>query len=289
MSLKSIIKRSRWQIGFLDNPQDILKQEYKVHWLKGAPEDRWFADPFILDVTDESIEVLVEEVRFSNPTGRVTKLTVNRQTWELEKMTVLLELDTHLSFPAIRREGNEVFVYPENNYSGKLTEYKLIEGGGNELIFNKIVSSLPLTDAIQSSRFQKPIVLASKIDDECGNCLSIYKQDEKGEYIFDYDICFDRKIGRMAGDLFEIDGKLYRPAQDCSNSYGGALVIQEFKSTDPIELYDVIVHKSTHPKYIEGMHTFNMFKGVGVIDVIGYDYPRTMSVIRYLKSLCSKK
>ena len=54
MNIKSIIKRSRWQLGFLDCPEDILKDEYPIHWLKGAPNDRWFADPFILDVTSET-------------------------------------------------------------------------------------------------------------------------------------------------------------------------------------------------------------------------------------------
>ena len=280
MNIKSIIKRSRWQLGFLDCPEDILKDDYPIHWLKGAPNDRWFADPFILDVTSETVEVLVEEVRFAHPTGRITKLTVNRDTWELQKMTVLLELETHMSFPAIRRDGKDVYVYPENNYSGKLTEYKLED---DKLVFNRVLSDLPLTDAILSDRFGKPIVMASKIDDECGNCLSIYKQDADGKFVFDYDVCFGSKIGRMAGDLFEIEGKLYRPAQDCSTSYGGALVIQEFTSLDPIGLKTVKVQKSKHPKYVQGMHTFNTFKGLAVIDVIGYDHPFLMKMIRKIK------
>lgn len=286
MSIKSIIKRSRWQLGFIEHYEDILKEDYHVHWLKGTPKDRWFADPFILDVTDNKVELLVEEVRYSHPTGCITKLTVNRDNWKLEKMTVLLELDTHMSFPAIRRDGDDVYVYPENNGSGKLTEYKLVE---DKLLFHKVLSDLPLTDAIQSDKFNGPTILASKIDDECGNCLSVYKQNSDGLYVFDYDICFDKKIGRMAGDLFEIEGKLYRAAQDCSESYGGALVIQEFTSLNPIILKTVLVHKSAHPKYNRGMHTFNMFNGLGVIDVIGYDYPRIMSVIRNIKRICSKK
>ena len=52
-----------WNIGFVENTLDgvINGEPLKIKWLNHECKDRWFADPFILDVTDDKIYVLVEE------------------------------------------------------------------------------------------------------------------------------------------------------------------------------------------------------------------------------------
>ena len=58
------IKDTKYNIGFIDGDlKDIIegKLPIEVNWLNHPYRDRWFADPFILDVTDNEIWVLVEE------------------------------------------------------------------------------------------------------------------------------------------------------------------------------------------------------------------------------------
>lgn len=66
--LYSVIKyfeRSVWNIGFIKcEPGELLEGKKKierVQWLKHSYKDRFFADPFFLSVTEERLEVLVEE------------------------------------------------------------------------------------------------------------------------------------------------------------------------------------------------------------------------------------
>ena len=143
--------RSRWEIGFVQGGIDAVmsQKELRINWLKHNYKDRWFADPFILDVTESEIVVLVEEVRYHAPKGRIAELVVDRSTFELKERSIILEINTHLSFPAIWRKGNEVYVYPENWQSGELVLYEY-EGRGENLKRVRQICNESLADAVMS-------------------------------------------------------------------------------------------------------------------------------------------
>ena len=96
----------------MQNPLEevIAGAEPEVRWMKHQRKGGWFADPFVLDVTDTTISLLAEEFRFKTGKGRIVRLDVQRETFELEKVTVLID-DCHLSFPfiisSLPTEGSE--------------------------------------------------------------------------------------------------------------------------------------------------------------------------------------
>ena len=65
-TLYECITRDRWEIGFVEGGLDAVmgQDPLKVNWLQHGYKDRWFADPFVLDVSDSEIWVLVEEYRY---------------------------------------------------------------------------------------------------------------------------------------------------------------------------------------------------------------------------------
>ena len=121
MGLKSkIIKyynNQNWNIGFVGtSPKELVENQKlgSVEWLKHPYKDRFFADPFIYSVSEKEIVVFVEELEFDKPIGRLSELIVDAKSKKLVRKYTLLELDTHLSYPAIIRRGDDVFVCPEN-------------------------------------------------------------------------------------------------------------------------------------------------------------------------------
>ena len=73
-----------WNIGFLNIDKDFVnKSTWDIRWMKHNYKDRWFADPFILKVTNDEIIVLVEEFYDPIHRGRISKLTIDKQYYNI--------------------------------------------------------------------------------------------------------------------------------------------------------------------------------------------------------------
>lgn len=283
------IKDTKYNIGFIDGCiKDVIEGDMpvKINWLKHSYKDRWFADPFILDVTDNEISVLVEEWYDPINRGRISKLIIDKKTFDLKEIIVLLELDSHLSFPAIRRTRDSIFIYPENSSTGKLAEYKYIPET-EKLEFSNILINEPLTDAIQTDIFGDQLLFSTSLPDANGKDLYIYQLEKKtGTYHEVSQYHYNENLSRSAGNFFKYGKKIYRPSQVCIKSYGDAVSIQEveyyngqFKEEEIRRIY------SPHSDLDLGFHTFNIYKDVIVIDAVGYRHAKLCHILRNLKHL----
>ena len=145
--LKSQLKESSWRLGIVLNGYDDL-QKNSIHWISnGKYTSKWFADPFILNVTDITIELLVEEYYDPISRGRISRLFIDRRRMSIIKSVPILELDTHLSFPFICRRDDGVYIIPENYESGECKEYKY-DVDKNTCIYNRTLVKKPLMDAV---------------------------------------------------------------------------------------------------------------------------------------------
>ena len=115
-SLRSIARQAymkateqRWNIGFIYESLDkiLLGAPISIKVVKHNYKDGWFADPFILDVDENYICLLVEELYYPTGKGRISKLTIQRKNNRLLKVEPILQLSSHLSFPAIKSRSGE--------------------------------------------------------------------------------------------------------------------------------------------------------------------------------------
>lgn len=285
----SVIKKiwtKSWALGLVEGGVSTIlsRNEYPVHWVK-MPKDRWFADPFILDVTDSEIRLLVEDFEYAKGKGCISLLHISRKNWRIRKRNVLLELPTHLSFPSILRRNGDIYVYPENCLSGKLDMYRYdIES--ETLSFYKTLCNDAIWDSVITTDFGEPLLFTAKRDDYH---LDIFKWNtEKEQFFFWQSVVSDSPNSRMGGLLFRYEDSICYPAQDCSKGYGCAIDVKkiEFDSNDKTFRFSLIKKLlSPHPRMRLGMHTLNEYKGFAVIDVQGYRYPRIVSIIECASQL----
>ena len=292
MSLKSLYYKlidHKWLLGF---PQNDLKgivsgESMKVQWVKGCPDDRWFADPFVLAVSDTIIELLVEEYVYAIKKGRIAKLTIDRKTFELLRNDLVLELDTHLSFPAIIRKEGHIYIYPENSGANNLSLYEYDVRLNKCELVQKWIDE-PLADAICTSAFGERILLATVVPNQNKNMLWAYHyNDATSKFERLYEVKFDENIARNTGDLFRVGNEWYRAAQDCNKAYGKGLSFQKvFMSEDrKLKFKEVCRAYSPNPRYEIGMHTFNTYQGISVIDVKGYKHPLIGRFVAWVRNL----
>lgn len=274
MSMKGQLRKlilQRWNIGFTETPlEDILAgKPIQYRWMKHNYENRWFADPFLLDVTNDAYIVLAEDFEDNRGYAVISKLVVDKQTLELKDVKQLLDRGTHLSFPVIMREGDDVFVYPENSESGEQNLYRY-DQQHEQLVKVETLMQAPLTDAVMIEYGGEQLMFATTLPNPNGNKVNMYiKRD--GEFELKDTILVQGRTARMGGDFFWVNGALYRPAQDNNECYGGALILQKVIVKDgKWSFEDMRRLTSPHPQYTTGLHTFNMYKGTVVVDIHGY-------------------
>ena len=280
--------KEEYNIGFIDNTlEDIVSgQTLTYKWMQHSFKDSWFADPFVLDVTQTHIFLLVEDFYYPIGRGRISLLKVNKKNSTCEERIPLLTLNTHLSFPAILRKGTDVYVYPESGESGQLKLYKYEDYQLKEVL---TLAELSLSDAVFTDLYGANYCFTTRpsIPEEETRVQYVYKLDENFSFrnqVFQY--CFADKIARNAGDFFRLGSFIYRPVQDCSINYGGGVIVQaveqdkagEFKFTEVRRL------NTSHKNLRLGVHTLNSYKGITVIDAHGYCYPILARIGNFLKS-----
>ena len=275
MNIKEFIKQysaETWDIGFIQNSLDEILQgnEIEVRWMKHKLKDSWFADPFIMDIDDKEIHVLAEEFYKPINRGRIARLIIDRNTLELKHKDVVLELPTHLSFPAIIRQDGKIYIYPENGESKELNLYQYIPES-NECIKVETILSEAVADAVITEIDDKKYLFCTKQPNPNGNVLNVYQKDSSGLFQPREEYTFEEHVARMAGDFFTYNGKLYRPTQECNIQYGHAVTLQEVtEENGKFHFQEVRRMYSVHPRLTVGMHTFNMYKGLIVTDALGF-------------------
>ncbi len=296
MDYGSLRNNQNWNIGFCNiTPEELVREKSlpKIHWLRHEYNDRFFADPFILLVDDDSIYVLVEEMKFFTK-GVISLLKVDRKSYNLTERKVLLEKDSHLSYPAIFVEGGKIYVYPENYQSGELNLYEL---DTRTFALNHVgcMMELPLTDATVRKGDDGRYYMLSTLASSSRSGAFLYASDSlKGGYspVSSAPVVTGPDKSRCGGNFFEAEGKLYRPAQNSSSRYGQALKVMEvtggsdghYSETEAFDL------RPSTWKYNLGLHTLNFSPDwtMAVIDSYGYLYPFTGRVLESLSKLIHK-
>ncbi len=277
MNLKQLI-RPRWRIGIVENSLEgiVNGEELRVQWPANPFHDRWFADPFVLSVNGNEVTLLVEDYRYKDEVGRISRVIVDMERNSIVSCKTILE-GGHFSFPAIMRYEGKVYFYPEQSRQGKLELFEYCPKT-ETCEYVETISDEPLTDAI----IYKGVVFSTRLPEPNGKTLKMFKwpsavQEFKhetrnsalGSAAFEVvtekeletrnskleTFSFSECIARNAGDFFECGGKVYRPAQECNRWYGNALSIQLYENGEFKEV-----------RRIPRWHTLNSYQGVTVVD-----------------------
>ena len=276
--IRKIQYNQYWNIGFCEQtPEELIhdKQLKPIKWLKHPYRDRWFADPFIFSVTNTEIVVFVEECPMENPKGIISELVIDRRTMFLKKKYVILELDTHLSYPAIIRHEGKVYVYPENGASGNLNIYEY-DAENHKLVNPICILNEAVADATIVMLNDHYYITATKFPGTQENAYLYESKSLFGPFGQTIDRPFqtDKRCSRQGGNWFEAFNCLYRPAQNCVERYGAALSIMktniDHSSIQEKEMFQI---NPLIGKYGLGLHTINHSNGLCVIDGYGYYMP----------------
>lgn len=263
--IKSRIFHYTWDLAYGKYNESIIEKGLRkndVRVVHNPYKDKWFADPFIYDEDDLYLHLFVEEFDKKVKRGRIAHIKIDKASNTIDSCNIILDLPTHLSFPAIYRVGDKVYVQPENFSSGCSYIYEY-DKDSDSLVNQMMVVDMPLTDAVIHAVNNGYEMSATVGDDSNGSVLSIFKSMSfTGPYHVNGTMVFPNNSARMAGRFIETEDNIVRPAQNCNGDYGKAVWFYKDNT---------VVGKLLPWGKYDGLHTFNIFGDTFVIDLKKYD------------------
>lgn len=237
-----------------------------VQWMKHYHRNSFYADPFIYEVSTDSVKILAEEFFFDRSKGVISLLVIERSTGKLLNKYVVLEETCHLSYPFYNKTSDTLI--PESFRNGNWSEY---EFDGSKVSNKRIITDSPMIDATPVQYNGKWYVFATTQPNALDELLIYWSDKREGPYK-PHPLNpqkKDIKTSRCGGNFFEFNGGLYRPVQDSTHLYGETMHIMKITELTPTsftEEYYCHVQISNPGKYALGFHTLNFQDDVVIVD-----------------------
>lgn len=226
----------QWQVGILEQTAGQLvagPDLGRVRWL--PPRDHGYhADPFgIAGGPGHPDLILAEAYDFTERLGYLVAIGPDGT-----ERTVLRE-PFHLSFPQIVEHEGKTWLLPEAKAAGCVRLYRPDPFPERFVQGPVLIEGLAAADPTLFRDEQGFWLFAGDGASQDETALVLYHApDLLGPWRPHpmNPIKVDLGSARPAGPLFQAQGKLWRPAQDCRTTYGGAIVLNEVLALTP-ELY----------------------------------------------------
>lgn len=233
-----------------------------------TPDGSGWADPFLIERKGRDF-LFFEQIPPDSHLGRLAMAEILADG-SLGPPAVVLEKPYHLSYPFVLRQGDDLFLIPESATDRTVQLYRAHGDSALDWHFEKnLCEGAMLVDTTPFFHDGLWYFFTTQVDYGMRTLL-FFSPSLDGEWIYHpaNPICSDASRARSAGALFYREGKLIRPAQDCSVRYGYAIVLNEVLKLSPSE-YAERVNETIMPSWCTGLlgtHTLNSSKRWEAID-----------------------
>jgi hypothetical protein len=269
-----LFHHAQWNVGIVDQPiHAFLAADFKpqVHWLPEPAKDRFVADPFALAAKDGGLTVLVEEYDFNTAKGHLS-VTDWRKGGPPGGFARMMSHPVHLSYPYTFEHEGGVYCIPEMSQANRVELYRATDF---PMAWERVATLLEGFDAVDATVFQHEgrwwMFCARTHQNQWIKLYAFHAEQLTGPWQphTGNPLKTDIRSSRPAGTPFVHEGRLYRPAQDCSRAYGGAVSINLVSRLTPTEFEEsvcrVFALDEAEP-YSAGCHTLSAAGGRTVID-----------------------
>jgi hypothetical protein len=261
----------QWSIGVIEAPAHKLLGGIapgRVRWLDPLPGG-YLADPIALPEVRPRLILLAEAYRFDERCGKVAVVHVGK---EGSTTAIVLDRPWHLSYPFLWREGEQIWCIPEMAEAGRVQLFRADPFPDRWIEGPVLLEGFAGVDPTLHHDGQRYWLFCADRTDAPNAKLFLF-HSERLEEVWQPHPCnpirCDLRNSRPAGPLFTHEGHLYRPAQDCSLTYGGGLAINRILELTPTTFREEIaVRLVPDPRgpYPDGLHTFCAAGPVTIID-----------------------
>ncbi len=272
--------RIEWGVFRLEaSPWECIGKDMraKIAPLPGAPRKAFLADPCIVEQNGRTF-IFCEEFRYDLNRGVIVAL----ERYAGGKMQVQDAIDEphHLSYPQVFEHGGEIYCVAETASINRAGLYRAVEFPYCWEFVKPLLDGVRAVDSTFLRHGGKWWLF-------CTNGRGPRKGDHSHLNIFYADdllgewkrhaqnpVKIDVRSARPAGQIFEHGGALYRPAQDCSRTYGGAITLNRIERLSETEFCETYAGTVRPPagRYGKGIHTISAAGDMCIVDAKRYAF-----------------
>jgi hypothetical protein len=234
-----------------------------------SPRGHFFADPFPIEVEGRCY-FFFEDYLYADRKAVISFVEL-AEGGHVSRPKVALARDYHLSYPFVFKKGDEVLMLPETAANDSIELYRAVRFPDRWERASVLLSGIEAYDATlleHDDRLWLFAAVATKGSlgwDE----LSVFWADAlEGPWRPHprNPVKIDVRSARPAGKIFLDEGRLIRPAQDCTHRYGRAIVFNEIEELSETDYRERVVGE---PKTLSGAwrtHSYNAADGYVAVD-----------------------
>lgn len=252
--VKKVFIGGEWVVGYKrknHNSYEIIKLD-----------EGWIADPFLFSHKGDHY-IFAEYVKKTKGEIACFKIINNTPVFQ----SIVLSEPYHLSYPCVFECENNIYMIPESADNRSVDLYM-----ANEFPYKWEKVDQLLQGVFYDTTYFKyngKDYLISYSPQVGRYTLDVFELDiKKYKTELVTEIQYKENIGRPAGCLYQEDGVIYRPAQDCSRMYGEKLLFYKADLKDrkyEEELVRTLSVEEVKLPY-QRIHTYNFDSDYEVID-----------------------
>lgn len=269
-----------WTVGRLNGrPADFIGRDSRadVSYLYDRRADRYFADPCVL-VRDSRAYLFCEEYRYRNNRGLLVASELS--SLGATRPRAIIEEQHHLSYPHVFEHDGDVFCIPESGGIGKVCLYRAVEFPYRWEYVQTLIDDFEAADSTILQYGGKWWLFCTSSELAAKGYYSHLYIWHAGELRGNWmpharnPVKIDARSARPAGQFFTHEGALYRPAQDCSRKYGGAIRINRVENLTETDFKESLAGMIRPPEraYTQGIHTISAAGDYCIVDAQRYAF-----------------
>lgn len=265
---KALLLAPQWNVGVVDAPIHRFVESSAIpepRWLPRRGRKIFVADPFGLP--DGSREWLAEFYDHSTRRGVIKAIDPRAPTVTTEPV---IDIDGHASYPYLIDHDGEIYCLPQLESSEGIRVFRAVQYPTR---WEQTAVLVPGVAARDATAFEHQRRWWLFFTDAAGpnTQLHVWWSDSfHGEWHPHprNPVKIDVRSSRPAGTPFVRGETLFRPAQDCSRSYGGAVTICRVDVLTPTDFHETVVRvvRPLPGRYRHGMHTLSESGETTLID-----------------------
>ncbi len=227
-----------WQVGLVHAPIARFLDpafEPQVQWLANARPHHFYADPF-LSIESSGLRILVEEYDYQlDPVGRIGELAWRDGRFHPPAQRIF-SAPTHMSYPFLFSWEGERYCIPESWQRNAVRLHRWDRGGERWDDGRTLLDGIAAVDSTVVRHEDRWWLFCTEKGAGVDCRLLVYYADSlEGPWKphLANPVKVDLRSARPGGTPFAAAGSLYRPAQDCSESYGCRLSLNRIRTLTP--------------------------------------------------------